>query len=85
MYLLRLFLYFITTCQRSLGQGNVFSQMFVCPRGRGGGIPACITGHMTGIQEGIPTGGSYLQMGSWTDPTGTRKAGGTHPTGMISY
>ena len=45
------------------------SQAFVCPRGRGVGFPACITGHMT---RGSASRGVCIQDGSasggWADP-----------------
>ena len=48
--------------------------------GEGGGFPADITGHMTNFQ-----GGRGLHFGWVQTPTpGTRKAGGTYPTGMLS-
>ena len=38
--------------KRSLGQGNVFTSVCHSVHRRGDGFPACITGHMTGIQGG---------------------------------
>ena len=66
--------------------------------GEGGvGFPACITGHMNRGRGSAPggdciqgmevyIGGECLHGGgqSWVDPpAGTRKASGTHPTGML--
>ena len=49
------------------------------------GFPPCITGHMGDcIQGGLLTGGSALRWLGRPPPTGTRKAGGTHSTGMLS-
>ena len=46
----------VTASKRSLRQGNVFTRTCHSVRGAGGGFPACITGHMTSIQEvGLPT------------------------------
>ena len=62
----------------------MFLHLSVCSGGVG--FPACITGHMTKIQGGglYPRG---LPTGGWAErppPLGTRKAGGTHPIGMLS-
>ena len=47
----------ITARKRSLGQGNVFTP--VCDSvHRGVSVPACTTGHMTGGQGGLCSGGS---------------------------
>ena len=70
----------------------MLSQVSVCPQGDGGWLPACITDHMTG-EGGLHTGEGSASRGGGglhpervrqTPPTGTRKAGGTHPTGMFS-
>ena len=83
--------------QTKLGQGNVFS--CVCHsvyRGSwppsmhhrlqdqhpgGVGFLVCITCHMTSIWGG---GGGLHPGGLGRPPSGTRKAGGTHPTGILS-
>ena len=58
-----------------------------CSRGWGGGggvgLPVCITGHMTSIQGVCIWGGLHLG-GVCLQPPRTRKAGGTHPNGMLS-
>ena len=81
--------YLLTARKRSLGQGNVFTGVFLSMGGGVGGFgfPACITGHMPSIRGGgLHPGGSAYGGGGlgWADPPGTRKAGGTHPTGMLS-
>ena len=64
------------------------------------GFPACITGHMTSIQGGLHPGGlppgglppgglhpggrGLPPRGLGRPPAETRKASGTHPTGMLS-
>ena len=61
--------------RRSLGQGNVFTGVCVCPQGEG----VC-------LQGGLPRGGS-APSGVWlggVHPRGIRKVSGTHPTGMLS-
>ena len=86
-----------TARKRCLGQGNVLTP--VCHSvHKGGGFPACIIGHMTSM-EGLPTGGSRIQAGlhqgdlprgslhpggRQIPPPETRKAGSTHPIGMLS-
>ena len=60
----------------------MFLLVFVILFKGGVGFPACITGHMTSIQGGLPMGG--LHPGGLGRPPGTRKAGGTHITGMLS-
>ena len=53
------------------------------------GFPACITVHITSIQGGLPLGEVCIQgeaclQEDWADPL-LRKAGATHPTGMLSF
>ena len=65
----------------------IFSQMFVCPQGRGVSFPACITGHIT--RRGLPLGrlspgGQTPFRAPWDTMGYCQQAGGTHPTGMHS-
>ena len=58
-------------------------------RRMGVGFPACITGDMTSIPGSLTPGGGLpprwsASGGLGRPPSGTRKAGGTHPTGMLS-
>ena len=80
----------ITARKQSLGQGNDFAP--VCSRGRC--LPTaevCLRGIC--IWEGLSTRGVYLQGGLHLEEksasrgeevSATRKAGGMHPTGMLS-
>ena len=68
----------VTASKRSLRQGNVFTR--TCHSVRGGGFPACITGHMTSIQEvGLPIWWVCLQGGLHPGPggQGSLRPGGT--------
>ena len=47
----------------------------------GGGFPVCITGHMIGGRSASRGRGEGSASGGGM---GRRKAGGTHPTGMLS-
>ena len=86
---------FITACKRCCGE-VMFLHPSVCSQGEGIGFPACITGHMTTIQGGLHPWGNFIAYGGWSalrgsasrgvghiPPTRTRKADGTHPTGML--
>ena len=71
--------------QTKLREGNVLHLLSVCSQDGGDGFPTCITGHITSLRrfclqgEGICIRG---EGGVWqtTPQTGTRKAGGMHPT-----
>ena len=63
-----------TARKRSMGQGNIFIKVCqeFCSLGGGGGIPACLAGHMTN-QQYIS---SYTAVGSqlmWRQHTGNIK------------
>ena len=62
---------FITAHKRSLGQGNVFIGVCLCTDGVS--FPACITGHMTSSQGGLPRGGGFCLKGvclrGWVEQT----------------
>ena len=83
--------YIFTARKRSLGQGNVFTGVYLfylsTGEGKGVGFPAYITGHMTrgsaSRDEGVGLHPGGRGRGLHTPPAGTRKAGGTHPTGML--
>ena len=62
----------------------IFSQMFVCPQGRGGWLPSMH--HRSHNQEGSAFGGS-VSRGADPPPRSMgygQQVGGTHPTGMHS-
>ena len=69
--------FIFTTRKRSLGQGNIFTNICHSVPGWGGGFPTCITGHMTRgvcIQEGLHLGVGLLP--------GSLHTGGLHPGGL---
>ena len=63
----------INTCKRSLGHGNVFTRLSAYKGGLHPGGSASRGGR-----------GSASGDGGVADPPGTRKAGATHLTGMLS-
>ena len=80
--------------QTKLREGNVFTPVYHSVHS-GVGFPACITGHMArgvyiqreSASRGSVSKGVYLHGGMSRPPLSpvrTGKAGGAHPTGMLS-
>ena len=65
--------YLITSCKRSLGQGNAFTRVT-------GGLPP---GDLC-LRVAVCFQGVCIQGMGWQTPPRTRKAAGMHPTGILS-
>ena len=71
----------MTARKQSLGQDNNYTCLSV--HREGVGFPPCVTGHMTSLRAGVCLQGDASRGGE-SASGGTRKAGSTHPTGMLS-
>ena len=77
----------ITSCKRSCREGNVFTGICHSVHGRGVVVPYPPIGPDPPPRDQTPSRKDTGPDRKWhhTPPPGTTKAGGTHPTEMVSY